>query len=235
MSSLAGEPRLPWRRRVISDGEPFRIPDPDDPPDQARSRPAGSLHAGLARLRGPRRDRTRPAAEPGRFSRTGEKRLAATDPAELGARLVARMRESGHDFFIRTVLGLLAADGYQSPDGHRMTLDALGHTMVQGVIWHDPYDTDPLFVVCRKVGIARTVGLREIEVFAREMSAQPTSRGCVVTTGRFTQEAREYAAEVAERVTLRLIDQRELGELMIRHRCGVRRTLDVDEAFFEVG
>lgn len=234
MSTLAGEPRFPWRRRVISDGEPFRIPDPDDPSEPPRARQAAGLRAGLARLSGRRRDRTRPSAESGRYARYAERRSMAADPADLGARLVARMRECGHDFFIRTVLGLLAADGYQSSDGHRMTLDALGHTVVQGVIWHDPYDTDPLFVVCRKVGIGRPVGVREIEAFAREMAAQPTTRGCVVTTGRFTPEARDYAQSMAGSVTLRLIDEKELGELMIRHRFGVRRTLDVDDGFFEI-
>lgn len=235
MSTLAGEPRFPWRRRVISDGEPFRIPDPDDPPDLARVHQPAGFRAGLARLSGRRRDRTRPSADSGRFARYAERRSVAADPVDLDARLVARMRECGHDFFIRTVLGLLATDGYQSPEGHRMTLDALGHTVVQGVIWHDPYDTDPLFVVCRKVGIGRPVGVREIEAFAREMAAQPTTRGCVVTTGRFTPEAHDYVASVAGSVTLRLIDQKELGELMIRHRFGVRRTLDVDDTFFEVG
>ncbi|GIG69454.1 restriction endonuclease [Phytomonospora endophytica] len=235
MSTLAGEPRFPWRRRVISDGEPFRIPDPDDSPDPAHAQRQAGLRAGLARLSGRRRDRTRPSGEPGRYARYADRRAVAAEPVDLGARLVARMRECGHDFFISTVLGLLAADGYQSAEGHRMTLDALGHTVVQGVIWHDPYDTDPLFVVCRKVGIGRPVGVREVEDFAREMAAQPTTRGCVVTTGRFTPEARDYAAAVAGRVTLRLIDQGELGELMIRHRFGVRRTLDVDDSFFEVG
>ena len=237
MTARSGEPRRPGQhRRPAGTGLPYP-PDPGEPPD-----PAGPVHTyrrgdawlrGVALMQGRRRDTTRP----GSGRRRDVRPPVPADAQDLGSRVVARLRACGQELFLDIVLKLLAVDGYQSATGHRMTLDALGHTVVQGVIWHDPCDADPLFVVGRRIGIGRTVGVREVRELSSAMAAQPTRRGCVVTTGRFTEEARAYVRTLPSGVSLRLVDERQLGELMVRHRMGVRWRveLDVDEEFFEIG
>ncbi|GLZ80648.1 hypothetical protein Afil01_54550 [Actinorhabdospora filicis] len=216
MSMSTGEP-LPWLRKVVSGGGPLKVFEPH----------GRALRHRLAGIPGRRRDRARPVAERVRRQRPAE-------PGDLASRLVARLRGCGPEFFLDAVMRLLARDGNQGAQGHRMLLDADGHTVVQGVMWRDPSDPDPLFVVARRLGEDRAVGSALLAELVTAMAAQPTARGCVVTTGRFSDEARAYAAGVSG-VDLRLIGQRELGELMVAHRFGVALTLDVDESFFEIG
>ncbi|MEV7607423.1 restriction endonuclease [Paenarthrobacter sp. NPDC089322] len=70
----------------------------------------------------------------------------------------------------------------------------------------------------------------------RALHGFSASKGVFITTGRFSQGAKEYAASVGTRTIL--IDGTRIVSLMIKYRVGVqvKRSYDVvelDEDFFE--
>ena len=75
-----------------------------------------------------------------------------------------------------------------------------------------------------------------MQPFVGALQGVQTSRGVLVTTGRFSSGARLFAEQVAMRLVL--IDGTELTRLMVRYNVGVtvRETYElksVDNAFFE--
>ena len=75
-----------------------------------------------------------------------------------------------------------------------------------------------------------------LQGFVGALQGAQTNRGVFVTTGRFTQGARQFAESVA--MQLVLIDGAELARLMVEYNIGVsvKETFDlkqIDEVSFE--
>ena len=64
------------------------------------------------------------------------------------------------------------------------------------------------------------VGRPEIQQFVGALAGQRASKGVFITTSRFSQEARDYAASNSNYKVV-LIDGERLADLMIEHDLGV--------------
>lgn len=71
--------------------------------------------------------------------------------------------------------------------------------------------------------------------FAGALQGQRARKGILITTSRFSEEAREYAAKIESKIVL--IDGERLAELMIDYGVGVSRVASyeikkIDQDYF---
>ena len=95
-----------------------------------------------------------------------------------------------------------------------------------------------MYIQAKRWAADNAVRRPDIQGFVGALEGQRASKGVFITTAPFTDEARDYARSLLQRVVL--IDGDELADLMIRYGVGVHvyRTVDltrVDEDYFESG
>jgi restriction system protein len=156
--------------------------------------------------------------------------------ADVASQLIARLRDQHPDFLEQAVLELLVAMGYGGAEGSARRIGGSGDGGVDGVIDQDALGLDQVYVQAKRYAADNTVARETIQAFVGALHGNQATRGVFITTSRFSQGAREYAAKVPSRVIL--IDGDRLAALMIKYRIGtqVARTynvVEVDEDFFE--
>jgi restriction system protein len=83
-----------------------------------------------------------------------------------------------------------------------------------------------------------TVGRLTVQEFAGSLEGHRARKGVLITTSRFSQDAKEYAGRREKKIVL--IDGEQLTQLMIDHRIGVTEVSSyvvskVDSDYFEEG
>ena len=161
---------------------------------------------------------------------------AAEANAAVAAELINRINEREPAFMEQVAVNLLVAMGYAGSLGRAERLGRTGDEGVDGVIHQDALGLDQIYVQAKRYGSGRTVGRPEIQAFVGALHGAQATRGVFITTSRFSDEAREYAARVQQSIVL--IDGNDLGSYLVQYGVGVQpeQTVvisKVDEEFFE--
>jgi restriction system protein len=171
---------------------------------------------------------------------TPDERIAiarAEKDAALQAELLRLVLERSPAFFERLVVHLLQAMGYGDGSSEAgLALGRSGDGGVDGVIREDRLGLDLIYVQAKRY-TDQAVPPAQVQAFAGALNMQRATKGVFITTSRFTDAARQAAAQL-HGMRIVLIDGEELTRLMLNHDVGVRaeqhivlKRLDLD--FFE--
>jgi restriction system protein len=139
---------------------------------------------------------------------------------QLAADLLSKVKASTPGFFEQLVVDLLIKMGYggsQSEAGE--AIGRSGDEGIDGTIRQDRLGLDTIYIQAKKWD--KTVGRPEIQKFVGALHGKQSSKGVFLTTGTFSEDAREYVSKIGSRVVL--IDGQQLTELMIDNDLGVSR------------
>jgi restriction system protein len=156
--------------------------------------------------------------------------------SDVKAGLIERLVALEPAFFEQAVVRLLVAMGYGGTGGQAVATKLVNDGGIDGVIDQDVLGLSKVYVQAKRYARENAVGRPEVQAFVGALSGR-AEQGVLITTGRFSQGAREYAERDA-RVRIILIDGTRLVDLMVKYRVGVqiKQALDiveVDEDFFE--
>jgi restriction system protein len=155
----------------------------------------------------------------------------------LVEQVLERLRTESPAFFEQVVLDVLLAMGYGG--SRREAGEQLGRSGdggVDGVIREDRLGLDVIYLQAKRWAEDHAVRRPDVQAFTGALQGFHADKGVFITTSRFTDDARTYAAGIQTRVVL--IDGAELAELMIDHGVGVSiaRSYDLkrlDEDYFD--
>lgn len=155
---------------------------------------------------------------------------------EVSSELLQRLLGKDPGFFEHAVVDLIVAMGYGGADTAAVRTQLSNDGGIDGIIDQDVLGLSSVYVQAKRYGLDQAVGRPDIQAFVGAIHGKRSNQGVFITTGRFVQGARDYAASIQDRIVL--IDGVRLADLMIRYSVGVqvRRTVsivDVDEDFFE--
>jgi restriction system protein len=140
--------------------------------------------------------------------------------AELHSELLARIKKASPAFFERLVVELLLKMGCgRSRAEAGRAIGASGDEGIDGVISEDRLGLETIYIQAKRW--EGTVGRPEIQKFVGALHGKRARKGVFLTTGRFTEEARDFVSRIDPRVVL--IDGRELVEFMVAYDLGVSR------------
>ncbi len=134
--------------------------------------------------------------------------------------------------FERLVVNLLEEMNY----GKGQQVGGSGDGGIDGIINQDPLGLEKVYIQAKRW--ANPVGEPEIRNFAGSLDAKGAAKGVFITNSTFSSTATQTAETISAGAKfIRLIDGRELAELMIEHGVGVvtERTYEVkkvDENYF---
>lgn len=169
---------------------------------------------------------------------TPEERLATSYESlkkELGEILLQQVIQSSPAFFEKLVVDVLVAMGYGGwkKDAGTVTGKS-GDEGIDGVIKEDRLGLDQIYLQAKRW--QNPVGRPQVQHFVGSLVGQSAHKGVMLTTSRFTEEAKQFVKHLPQRVVL--IDGEELANLMIEFNVGVNpdtsytvKKLDMD--YFE--
>ena len=162
--------------------------------------------------------------------------LVEDSNATLAADLLERVLAQPPVFLETLALRLLAAMGYGGRESVLEHTGQSGDAGLDGLVRQDALGLDLIGVQAKRYDPDNPVQRPALQGFVGALQGAQTNRGVFVTTGRFTQGARQFAESVA--MQLVLIDGAELTRLMVEYNIGVsvKETFDlkqIDEVAFE--
>ena len=137
---------------------------------------------------------------------------------ELANELLINIKNSNPAFFERLVVELLVAMGYcGSISEAGKAIGRSGDEGIDGIIKEDILGLDLIYIQAKKWnGI---IGRPEIQKFAGALQGQRAKKGIFITTGNFSNEAKEFVSKIETKIVL--IDGNQLSEYMIDKNIGV--------------
>jgi len=121
-------------------------------------------------------------------------------------------------FFEKLVVDLLLAMGY---GGSRLDAgQAVGRSNdggIDGIIKEDKLGLDVVYIQAKRW--EAQVGRPIVQAFVGSLEGQRARKGVLLTTSKFSNDARDYAERTEKRIVL--IDGEQLAQLMIDHGVGV--------------
>jgi len=162
--------------------------------------------------------------------------LVEDSNAALAADLLERVLAQPPVFLETLALRLLAAMGYGGRESLLEHTGQPGDAGLDGLVRQDALGLDLIGVQAKRYDPDSPVQRPALQGFVGALQGAQTNRGVFITTGRFTQGARQFAENVA--MQLVLIDGAELTRLMVEYNIGVsvKETFDlkqIDEVTFE--
>jgi len=148
--------------------------------------------------------------------------------------LRSRILTNNPAFFERLVIKLLIAMGYGGSDPENaFHTGRPGDGGIDGIINEDKLGLEKIYLQAKRYADSRSVHREEIQQFAGAMNT--VKKGVFITTSEFSDTARTCAQQHEKQI--RLIDGRDLTELMTNYRIGVQieKTFDIltiDNNFF---
>lgn len=137
---------------------------------------------------------------------------------DLAEELLERVKRCSPKFFEQLVVDLLVAMGYggSRADAGR----AVGQTRdggVDGIIKEDRLGLDVVYIQAKRWD--GPVSRPTVQGFAGSLEGLRAKKGVMITTSRFTEDARDYANRIEKKIIL--IGGEELSQLMIDYGVGV--------------
>jgi restriction system protein len=111
--------------------------------------------------------------------------------------------------------------GYGTEERDLQHTGRSGDGGIDGVISLDQLGLDRVYIQAKRYSAGRPVQKDEIHSFIGALHLKGANKGVFITTSRFTEGA-ETAGTQVRGLTLRLIDGKELTQLMINHQVGSR-------------
>jgi len=154
---------------------------------------------------------------------------------EVSTELIDRLVSKDPYFFEDAVVKLLIGMGYGGELGRGWATQKSNDGGIDGVIDQDFLGLNKVYIQAKRYGLnSSPVSRPDIQSFVGALSGKADS-GVFITTGRFSRDAVDYAANVPTRVIL--VDGEQLARLMIRFHIGVQQTralsiVEIDEDFF---
>ena len=171
--------------------------------------------------------RTKPKADP-----TSDDRQEADAPPEDDDEwrevLLARLHLLTPEAFEHFVLYVLRSQGMElkrvggsGDEG----VDGIGTAPITGVL------TTTIAVQAKRYEPSKTIGRETVALFQSDASAAGAEHGVLVTTGRFSEPARQAA--LSRHPTIDLVDGEKLTDLCLEANIGVSMSPVVSEDFFD--
>jgi restriction system protein len=137
---------------------------------------------------------------------------------DLADELLTKVRTAPSGFFERLVVQLLLKMGYggATRDAGR-AIGRSGDEGIDGIINEDALGLEVIYIQAKRW--TGSVGRPEVQKFVGALHGQQAQKGVFITTGSYTPEAKQYAANIPTRVVL--VDGDLLAQLMIDHDIGV--------------
>lgn len=151
----------------------------------------------------------------------GYERLRRT----LSEDLLEHIKKCSPKFFENLVIDLLVAMGYGGSPEDARRVGKTGDGGIDGAIKEDRLGLEEIYVQAKRWD--NTVGRPVVQSFVGSLDGQKARKGVMITTSKFSDDAREYVRHLEKKVVL--IDGEELAGLMIDHGIGV-----TDVARYEV-
>ena len=141
--------------------------------------------------------------------------------SDLVGQIVERIVVNSPQFFERLVIDLMVAMGYggSRADAGR-SIGGTGDEGIDGIIKEDRLGLDLVYLQAKRWN--GTVGRPEVQKFVGALHGKRAKKGVFITTGKFSDDAKEYVETIDPKVIL--IDGRMLAELMIDHGLGTTAT-----------
>ena len=136
----------------------------------------------------------------------------------LAQEILDRIKQSPPSFFEQTVIDLLVAMGYGG--SRRDAGQAVGRSGdggIDGIIKEDRLGLDTVYLQAKRWD--SVVGRPVVQGFAGSLAGFHANKGILITTSRFSDDARRYVQNLGMRLVL--IDGDELADLMIEYGVGV--------------
>ena len=157
---------------------------------------------------------------------------------ELADDLLKRLKQINPAFFERIVVELLVKMGYGGSRADAgKAIGKSGDGGIDGIIKEDKLGLDVVYIQAKRWD-SNPVGRPDVMQFAGALQAQKANKGIFITTSRFTDDARNYVAQIGSKVVL--IDGEQLAELMIDNDVGVSTVglypvKKIDSDYFDEG
>jgi len=136
---------------------------------------------------------------------------------ELAGEILDRIKSNSPSFFENLVIDLMVAIGYGGSRADAgKSVGQSGDEGIDGIIKEDRLGLDVIYLQAKRW--EGTVGRPEIQKFVGALHGKRAKKGVFITTGKFSNEAREYVRTIDPKVIL--IDGRELAEYMIDFNLG---------------
>jgi len=157
---------------------------------------------------------------------------------DLADELIKKLKQTNPTFFERIVVELLVKMGYGGSRADAgKAIGRSGDGGIDGIIKEDKLGLDVVYIQAKRWD-TNSVGRPDVMQFAGALQAQKANKGIFITTSKFTEEARNYVAQIGSKIVL--IDGERLAQLMIDNNVGVStislypvKKLDLD--YFDEG
>lgn len=140
---------------------------------------------------------------------------------ELAQIILQQVMQASPAFFEQLVIDVLVAMGY---GGSRLdagkAIGQSGDEGIDGVIKEDRLGLDLIYLQAKRW--QNPVGRPTVQSFVGSLVGKSASKGVLLTTSKFTEEAKQYVKHLPQKVVL--IDGDELSSLMIEFDVGVTPT-----------
>ncbi len=155
----------------------------------------------------------------------------------LQSDLLSAIENMSWQFFEQLVVDLLIAMGYGG--SHKDAGEALkrsGDEGIDGFIKEDRLGLETIYIQAKKWKEGSVVGRPDIQKFYGALGGKRATKGVFITTGNFSQEAKDYASNSDKKIIL--IDGKELTAHMIDFNigCKIKSTYiirEFDPGYFE--
>lgn len=153
---------------------------------------------------------------------------------DVGYGLLSRLQEREPEFFERAVVDLLLKMGYGGAHGRGTVTQLSNDGGIDGVIDQDALGLNKVYIQAKRYAPDNAVQRPAVQSFVGALSGKADG-GLMITTGKFSKGAVEYARDVPARIIL--VDGQQLTKLMIRYGVGVEvkqtySIVGIDEDFF---
>lgn len=154
---------------------------------------------------------------------------------ELAGLLLQQVLQVSPAFFEQLVVDVLVAMGYGGSRADAgKAIGQSGDEGIDGVIKEDRLGLDLIYLQAKRW--QNPVGRPHVQNFVGSLVGKSAHKGVMLTTSRFTDEARQFVKHLPQKVVL--IDGEELAELMIEFNVGVNPTTSytlkkLDTDYFE--
>jgi len=157
---------------------------------------------------------------------------------ELADDLLRRLKQINPAFFERIVVELLVKMGYGGSRADAgKAIGKSGDGGIDGIIKEDKLGLDVVYIQAKRWD-SNAVGRPDVMQFAGALQAQKANKGIFITTSTFTNDAKNYVAQIGSKIVL--IDGEHLAELMIENDVGVSTmglypVKKIDSDYFDEG
>jgi restriction system protein len=138
----------------------------------------------------------------------------------LAQELLFQIKQCTSRFFERLVVDLLVAMGYGGTI--KDAAQVVGGSRdggIDGIIKEDRLGLDTIYIQAKRWNEKSTIARPEIQKFVGALQGRHASKGVFITTGKFSESAKDYVKSLPCKVVL--IDGEQLAKYMIDFNVGV--------------